>query len=156
MKLMERIGKMDEHRLVILILSLIGLFVFLCLTPFFFFNNPGVPLGWLLGTAIEVFNYWTIILSSGAILSPYSSKKTRGVAFVILFVFLRLAFWVGGLVLGALCTYTWQNNYLNIWSVFAGYVPMTVAVAIAFMGRGKKKIDDLANAPQKQEGESHD
>lgn len=151
----ERIKNMDEHKLALLVLCAVGIFVFLCLTPFFFFNNPGVPLGWLLGTAIEIFNFWSIIFSSSMILATAEGKKVKGVAFSTIFVFLRLALWAGGLALGGLCTYKWNNNWLNVWSVFAAYVPMTIAVAITFLSHGKAKVDATFN-PKKEEEEKHE
>ena len=139
MGLKEKIKGMDTHLLALLVLVAVGVIVFLCLIPFFFFDNPGVPLGWLLGTAIEVFNYWSIVFFSGALLSSTQGKKARGAIFSTIFVFLRFALWIGGLALGALCTFTWQNNWCNVWSVFAAYVPMTIAVALTFIGRDRSK-----------------
>ena len=64
--------------------------------------------------------------------------KKGATALTILSFFGRLILWAGGLLLGALSTYYWKNNILNLWTVFVGYLPMLVILLVVFL-RNKEK-----------------
>lgn len=128
----------DERKnfMILVIIALVGFAVF-CFG--FFMNNPGLPLGWLLGSVIELICYVTIVKGSSFILdgSGDSKRGLLGAAFGTL----RLVLYAAGLVVGGFCTYSWgtvSNGYCNIWTVFGAYLPVLFVVIFATLLRNKK------------------
>ena len=139
MKLKERLSKLDDSHLSLVLLSAVAVVVFVLMIPLFFFGFQGIPLGWLFGSGIEILNYFTMIKGAKIILTPENAKPIRGAIFMILTTLLRVVFWAGGLFLAGYYTFRLESNWLNFWSTFAGYVPMTVVVAISAIHKNKKK-----------------
>ena len=139
MTLKERIKSFDESKLNLFLLSCIALGVFILTIPFFFLGFPGIPLGWLLGSAIEIFNYATIVLGAKLIISPQVDKPIKGAIYMIFTTLLRIAFWVGGLALAGYITFRLESQWLNFWATFAGYVPLTGVVVVSMILKNKKK-----------------
>ena len=139
MKLKERLSKLDDSHLSLVLLSAVAVVVLILLVPMFFLGFPGIPLGWILGSGIEILNYSTMITGAKVILTPENAKPVRGAIFMILTTLLRVGLWVGGLALAGYYTFRLESNWLNFWSTFAGYVPMTVVVAVSMIRKNKKK-----------------
>lgn len=130
------------------LLIAITVVVFLALCPFFFFSNPGVPLGWLVGSAIEVACFFLLYLGT-SVLVEHPTKMSAG-GFSVLFFFLRMALFAGGLVIAGFCTFKWKNNWLNIWSVAAAYLPLTGVMALNFF-RANKVSQPLPKKENKED-----
>lgn len=128
------------------LLAAIALIGFLALLFGFFIGNPGLPLGWLLGSAIEIFAYFTIDRGSSFLLSSDADPK-KGALGAFFGVF-RMALYAAGLVLGGFATYRWgsmASSYCNVWTVFAGYLPMGVVLICITFFRSKKGEDPASN-----------
>ncbi|MCR5078889.1 MAG: hypothetical protein K6B65_03085 [Bacilli bacterium] len=136
------IGLSDEGK-TLFWLILVDLVVFLGMVPFFFLSFIGLPLGWLLGSAIEIVCFLTMIKGSGFILDIANEKngRNRGRAWALVFAFLRFVLMVGGLVLSAVFTFKMEGNYLNFFACAAGYLPLMI-VAIVFNLLHKRKKDE--------------
>lgn len=137
----------------------IALLGFLATSVFFFLSNPGVPLGWLFGSAIEIVCYITIVKGTSFLLDPNKLNRKRGLI-APLFMLLRLALYAGGLVLAAFATFRWgsmSSSYLNFWAVFAAYMPMVVLLLFVTFYRLKKQ-SPVEQKPEvdPQEGEEND
>ena len=126
-------------------IAVLGLLVFVF---GFFIDQPGLPLGWLLGSVIELFGYVTIVKGASFLLGTGNSKKGYLMA---LFSALRLLLYASGLLLAALCTYYWKNNILNLWTVFGAYVPMAPVVLITQFAKIKKNAAKPAEPENKEE-----
>ena len=109
-----------------------------------FLGNPGVPLGWLLGIAVAIFTYWSIVVTSSALLKPGEQKAGKMVLSVV-FVVLRFLLLVAAVVVAALLTYIYEWPYLNVWGVIGGYLPLPLASAAIGLCRKIK--------PSRKEGE---
>lgn len=81
--------------------------------------------GWLLGGAISLINYGLIVLQSYAL---KNANATAGLQ-VIGFYLSRYALYGGGLLLAAILR---ENglNFINIFTVFAGYLPVRIVIYI--------------------------
>ncbi len=140
MRLIQWYKNQDENRRNILLLTSLALIVFLCLVPFFFFSQPGVPLGWLLGSVIEIAAYASIAFGASVMFDQDNPNKTRGFL-SIAFGSVRLLVYGAGLVAGALLTFKYNEPviWLNFWTVFAGYMPMNIVLLVVSYRRVKRK-----------------
>ena len=147
MKLVDWYSKTTETKKNLFLLGMVTLSGFIALSIFFFTGNPGVPLGWLFGSAIEIICYITIVKGASFMLDPNSLSRKKSLL-VPLFVALRLSLYGGGLILSAFATFRWGSmscSYLNIWSTFAAYLPLYVILSAATIYRLKKQ---QAEAPK--------
>lgn len=142
-KALQKIRK-SEYWMTGLCIASIGLVGFLALSCFFFLGNPGVPLGWLLGIAVAIFTYWSIVATSSALLKP-GEQKAGKMALSVVFVVLRFLLLVAAVVVAALLTYICEWPYLNVWGVIGGYLPLPLASAAIGLCRKIK--------PSRKEGE---
>ncbi|MCQ2742758.1 MAG: hypothetical protein MJ239_05630 [Bacilli bacterium] len=115
----------------VIILAIIGVIGALVCLPFAFIEIggskwPGLSLGVVLGTAIEIVCF--LLLIEGASLLTATTKK--GALISLAFNLLRIVLFVGGLVLGAFCTFVWKGNWLNIFAIAASYFPMIVLLVV--------------------------
>lgn len=123
----------------------------------FFLDNPGLVIGWLLGSAISAFCYATMVLSAKFLLSG-DEKSSKFGYFGAVFGLFRLGFYAGGLVIGAFATFVWGSNahgYCNLWTVFAGYLPLFVILIVTTLMSLKKEKSPAKAEPleEKKEGE---
>ena len=128
------------------LLAMIALLGFLALLFGFFIGNPGLRLGWLLGSAIEIFAYVTIDRGSSFLLSPVADPKKGALG--AFFGIFRMALYAAGLVLGGFATYRWgsmASSYCNVWTVFSGYLPMGFVLICTTFFRCKKEEVPVSN-----------
>ena len=111
------------------LLGVLTLVVFIALLPFAFFDNPGLSFGWLVGNAISLLAYLSIVFGSKMILGQGNSKGL-GLGLATFFSMFRFLGYGVGLLFGALCTFYWHNAWLNFWTVFAGYMGMPLLVVL--------------------------
>mgnify|MGYP001767287569 CR=1 FL=1 len=81
--------------------------------------------GWLIGGAISLINYGLIILQSYAL---KNANATAGLQ-VIGFYLSRYALYAAGLLLAAVLRENGMN-YINIFTVFAGYLPVRIVIYV--------------------------
>jgi hypothetical protein len=121
------------------ILSVFYVFVFLCLTPCFFLKHSEWPWGWLLGSAVSVFSYWSISQMPGMLLNrdPSAKKSVKAVVFALL----RFALLASALFIGAICTFRseWFNgwNLINFFAVMLSYIPMPILLVVSSLIKAK-------------------
>lgn len=127
---MKKLLTLPETTKILLVLALCALLGFLAFLFGFFIGNPGYPLGWLLGGAVGTFTYWSIVYTSKSVLDPNGAKGGR-MALTVLFMLLRFVLLVAAVVGAALVTYTFESNWLNVWTTVGGYLPMPVVCIIA-------------------------
>jgi hypothetical protein len=143
MKLSEKFVNWEEWKRNVFILSIFAVVVTIALLPFALLGNPGIAVGFLLGSVISVLAYLSIVYSSFAILRKDNDGKGMGLS--VFFSFARMGLYAIGLVLGALATFVFKNAWLNFWAIFAAYMPMPALIAVLhIIGLGKKK----ENAPE--------
>ena len=159
MKFVDWYNKKSEMVRNIILLVMIALLGFLVTSIFFFMNNPGVPLGWLFGSAIEIIAYFTIAKGAAFMLDPNHLNRKRGLM-APLFMILRFALYAGGLVLAAFATYRWGSpscSYLNVWAVFVSYLPLHVVLLFATFFRLKKeKVEKLEKEEKSVSGDGEE
>lgn len=135
-------GQMKEEKITMIALTsvyLVGIAAFAC---FFFLGNPGLPLGWIFGGGLMLLAYLSIVFSSKAILNGTTGKGV-GASFAVLFSLLRIVLLAGGLFLSAYYTYKLQSNWLNVWTVFGGYLPLGIVVGITGIINAKKSKKEV-------------
>lgn len=125
MKVVERYNALSTEAKNLVILIIIGVFGTLVCIPLALLPEVGLggPLGFLLGSILELFSYWTICRATAMLLSKERSKP-GSTAFVVVCYFLRLALIGGALVLASFCTFRWKAPYLYVWTVFAALLPV--------------------------------
>lgn len=159
MRLVDWYNKRSEEGRNIFLLVLIAIAGFAATFIFFFLNNPGVPLGFLFGSLIEIIAYITIVKSAKFMLDPNGLSRKKALL-APLFMVMRFLLYAGGLVLGAFATYRWGSmscSYLNFWAVFAGYMPMVVILLFTTLYRLKRAPSNPAPKQDESNGEeSHD
>lgn len=140
MKLAERYKTWSDEGKNLFILICVALFGILVTIPFIFLDNVGILLGWLLGSAINIIAYITIIKGSRALLRQ--SGKAAGYA-IFGFSF-RFLLYAAGLLLAAFCTFRWgsmAHGYCNIVSLALAYMPTWVTLVIVMLVRKEPKPD---------------
>ncbi len=150
-KLAERYNNWCDEEKNLFIFACIGVVGFLILLFGFFIDNPGLPIGWLLGTAIELVAYFTIWRGTAFLLDPQDKDGKRGYLMAV-FALGRLFLYAGGLVLAAFCSFVWgtlAHGYCNLWTVFAGYMPEFIVLIFVTFFRLKKK-PAAAPAPKEE------
>ncbi len=138
---MKKLLTLPETTKILLVLALCALLGFLAFLFGFFIGNPGYPLGWLLGGAVGTFTYWSIVYTSKSVLDPNGAKGGR-MALTVLFMLLRFILLVAAVVGAALVTYTFESNWLNVWTTVGGYLPMPVVCIIAGLINKKTKKEE--------------
>lgn len=127
--------------------------VFLALCPLFVISQGAYPLGWLLGSLIGVVGYLSISYGTGVILK--SDAKVGATVFTAFSFFLRFFLYAAGLVIGAICTFKPQYfggfNAFNIWTVFAGYLPLCLIMPLRHF-ISLKKQERSETIKQNEEG----
>ena len=157
MKFSEKFVNWEEWNRNAFVLSAFAVIVALALLPFALLGNPGLTVGWLLGSAISLFAYVTIVYASRTILRK--DADGRGMGLALLFSFLRMVLYAAGLAFAAIVTFLFKNPWLNFWTVFAGYMPMPILVAIMHFYNGKKeteKVNPLLKGETSEKEKEHE
>ncbi len=128
MKLAERYNNLKIEHQNLAITVVISLLAFAGLCFLGLVGYIGVAFGFLMGSAIQIACYLSIIYGAGFLTNDASKPSSIGIT--LLFTFGRMILYAGGLVLGALCTYRWNFPWINVWGVFAGYMPLYIIILI--------------------------
>lgn len=115
-------------------LALLAVVVYLALMPLYFFGlDKGYqyPNGWLLGSAVELFAYFTLIKTTNAITKDPANRK---MSLIVLGSLLRPLLYVIVLAIGGICTFKseWLGGFdmFSFWTSFAALLPMPLVVLI--------------------------
>ncbi len=124
-------------------LSVIELFVFLCLIPLAFIGAGSWTLGWLVGALVTLLNYFLLIRFSSSILDPNNGDKTSVTFLALAASFLRYALFGGLLIIAAISTYKseWLGGFsaFNVFAVALSYLPLPVLLLSSHFLRAKKE-----------------
>jgi MFS family permease len=144
MKLKEKIKQLSDNKrmfYILLILCLFGAIVFIpfCATKLL---SWGWEIGFLFGSLVSGLALLLIVVSTTMLSKDVSSSKA--VSITILFFVLRIALYVGALVLGAFFQYKWNlESVMNLFGVFIGLLPMQIAVIISMLFKRDNTKNDL-------------
>lgn len=146
-------AKLSSEKKDLFILVAVGLIVFVCLCPLFLISQGAWPLGWILGSAIDVVSYITIVKFTTGLLSADSSKK-GGVFVSIMTSGLRYFLYAAGLIVAAICTFKpeWFGGFaaFNFYACALAYLPMPIVILVSNLLRNKKQV---AGSDKKNEGD---
>ena len=157
-----KFNSMDATHKTFWILLMVAFCVSLCLFPFCFFkSDDGYPYssllwGWLLGSAIELLCYFTIIIMSNALFAKSEGHGAiTGIA--VLSAGARLFLWGLGLLLSAICTFKseWFGGFrgFNFFSTAAAYLPMLFVVLLTQFHEVRKEGTLPKTSVHQEEGE---
>lgn len=130
--LIQRFILLPSEKKDFILLCLFYAVIFVLLTPLFFLRHSEWPLGWLLGSAVSVFSYWSISKIPSLLLGKESGGLT---ALSVFFMSGRLFLYAASLVLSAICTFKpeWFGgwNLLSFWAVIIAIIPMPFLVILS-------------------------
>lgn len=133
-------SKLNDEKKDIFILVSLGLIVFVCLCPLFLIDKGAWPLGWLLGSVIEVICYITILQLSAALTS--SEVKTSNTVKSFVGSIGRFFLYAVGLVISAICTFKseWFGGFagFNFFAVALSYLPLPIVVMVNHLISNKR------------------
>jgi predicted ABC-type exoprotein transport system permease subunit len=129
--------KLNAEQKAFFIMAALALIIFILLCPLFFFYDVkgySYPLGWLLGSAIELLAYWTILKMSQALFKKEDAGHQTATSLALLSNGFRFILYAIGLFLSAICTFKseWFGGFdaFNFYACAAAYMPMLVIVMI--------------------------
>lgn len=155
--------KLNANQKALFILAMIGLIGFALMLPLFFFhlenNYPlgALPLGWLLGSAAELFSAYLLFHFAGTILD---SKNDSGKTIVqsIGAYGLRFALYAVVLLLSAVCTFApgWFGgfNAFNFFSCAMALLPMLFVILLTQYQSVKAEGAAAVKSPADEEKKS--
>lgn len=115
-------------------LVVLAVVVYLALMPLYFFGlDKGYqyPNGWLLGSVVELFAYFTLIKTTNAITKDPANRK---MSLIVLGSLLRPLLYVVVLAISGICTFKseWLAGFdmFSFWTSFAALLPMPIVVLI--------------------------
>lgn len=140
MKLKEKILAWSDEKKNMLLLAAIGVVGTLACFPLCLLPEVGIggAIGFLAGSLLEIFAYFSICYGSRVMLGNDTGKGSK-VGLAILFYVLRFLLVGALLVLAAFCTFSWKAPYLNFWTGFVSLLPVyPVLIFTGLMGKKKK------------------
>ncbi len=138
-KFVDKYESWSEEKRNLFILFCVAVFGAAVCVPFIFLDNVGVLFGWLLGSVVNIFAYYSIYKVSEATLNPDATSKRA--YFMVFFGMFRLALYAGVLVLAAFATFRWgsmSHGYCNILSAALALMPTWIVVVITTFFRSQK------------------
>lgn len=135
-------SKLTREKKDLVLLSALEVIVFLCLCPLALAGYGSWTLGWLVGGAATVLNYWLMIVSSSVILNPDNGTKMSSTFLGLATAAIRYLVMAGLLIVGAICTYKseWFGGFsaFNVYAIFLAYVPLPILLLITHLISTKK------------------
>ncbi len=148
-------SEMGKNLFLLVVVAIVGALISLI---WVFLDNVGVLLGWLLGSAINIFAYFTMAKGASYLLSGEATSK-QGL-WAALWAILRVFLYAGALVLAGFCSFKWgslSHGYCNLISTALGLLPTWVTLAVAMFVRNRKdhSVTDArpVEAPKDSDGE---
>ena len=158
--LVEKYRNWSDFKKNMFILLMVALFGAIVGIGFIFIDNIGVLLGWLLGSAVNIFAYATMYYGSKRLLAPDTDPK-KGY-FALIWAVLRLAFYAGCLLLSGFASFKWgtlAHGYCNLIATALALMPTWVMLVITtFLRSHRPKEEPVAKRQEtaetdKKEGE---
>ena len=146
--LAEKYRNWSDFKKNMFILLMVTLFGALVGVGFIFIDNMGVLLGWLLGSAVNIFAYVTMHYGSKRLLSPDTDPK-KGY-FALVWAVLRLALYAGCLLLSGFASFKWgtlAHGYCNIIATALALMPTWIMLVVTTFFRSHKAKEEPAAKP---------
>ena len=140
--LAEKYNKLSDHQKNLVILIAVAIIGALICVAFIFMDNVGVLLGWLLGSAVNIFAYVTMHMGSASLLNPNGNPKSGYLAMV--WAILRLFLYAGCLLLSGFATFKWgtlAHGYCNIISCALALMPTWITLVVTTLHRSNKHVE---------------
>lgn len=141
--MMNFYSKLQRETKIFFWLAILALVVYLALMPLYFFGlDKGYqyPNGWLLGSIVSLFAYFTLIKMSNALTMENSKRSTP---LVVLSSFLRPLLYVLVLGVSGVCTFKpeWFGGFdmFSFWTSFAALLPMPAVILIGHLINANKQ-----------------
>jgi predicted ABC-type exoprotein transport system permease subunit len=155
-------AKLSAEKKNLFILCAVSLLVFLILLPLFLIDQESWAFGWLLGSAIGAFSYYTIVLLAKSVVT--TDRRSGGVWVGIAFFALRFLLYSAALVVSAICTFKpeWFGGFgadgtgFNFWATAIGFLPMPLLVAISHLIESRKQGKPKKEGAEPEKAEAHD
>lgn len=144
--------EMGKNLFILVVIAIVGVIASI---PFIFLENVGVLLGWLLGSAVNLFAYVSMAKGSHYILSNSSSAKYGYLAMA--WALLRILLYVGALVLAGFASFRWgslSHGYCNLISLALALMPTWLTLVFGTMlrhARAERKNMAKPAAPKPEE-----
>lgn len=126
--------KLNRDKKAFFWLVVLAVVVYLALMPLYFFGlekGYQYPNGWLFGSLIELFAYFTLIKTTNAVTKDPVNKK---LSLIVLMSLLRPLLYVVVLAISGICTFKseWFGGFdmFSFWTSFAALLPMPVVVLV--------------------------
>ena len=143
----ESWGEMGKNLFILIVIAIIGALISLV---FLVADNVGVLLGWLLGSAVNIFAYVSIYKGSASLLAGGSTKR----AFLaVVWAFLRIALYAGVLFLAGFASFKWgtlSHGYCNLVSTALALMPTWIVLVCTALIRRKKEPTPTKPAESKE------
>ena len=136
-------SKLTREKKDLVLLSAFEIIVFVCLCPLALIGYGSWTLGWLVGGAVTILNYWLMVVSSSIILNPDNGTKMSSTFLGLAAGGLRYLLMAALLVIGAICTYKseWFDGFsaFNVYAIFLAYLPLPFLLLISHFVSAKKE-----------------
>ena len=150
MSFSERYQKWSTFKQTLFILLAVALVGALASCAFIFIENIGVLLGWLLGSAINIFAFVSISKGASFTLDPNDTKGHKAIL-VAGFGMLRVMLYGGALLLAGFASFRWgslEHGYCNIISTALALMPNWIVLLIHTFASSKKKPEEKKEEPE--------
>jgi hypothetical protein len=122
-----------EMRILIWALLVYGVGL-LIMFPFIFMNIYGLLIGWSIGMVISIINYLLLIYQSYVLAAAVTEKSSRS-GLAVIFHFIRMFLYIGGLVTVGLL-YRNNINHFDLFTLFSQFGAYIVIAIIIFITGG--------------------
>jgi len=126
--------KLDENQQVLFITAVCIFIGALIFVPFCFFYNTNLLYGWLLGGVISLTAYALLVKQINDMAAGDDRVRVRAAGLY----FVRLGLYAIGLGIAGYLYYI-NKPYINLFTVFAAYMPIRIVVMF-YKNRWKKKV----------------
>ena len=141
MGLSDRYAKWSEFQQNLFWILAITVFGLAVSVGFVFVDNIGVMLGWLLGSAVNIFAYVSIFKGASYLLSNSTSTKTGYLS--IVWSLLRFVLYAGALLLAGFASFKWgslSHSYCNLIAVGLALMPTWIVLLLTTFFRKEKPV----------------
>lgn len=153
MSLKSRYEKWSSFQKDLFLLLAIAILGALVCAGFIFLDNIGVLLGWLLGSAVNIFSYVTIYKGTSFLLVPDSDFSGKKGYLSSVFAIGRILLYAGALLLAGFASFRWgslEHGYCNLISTALALMPNWIVLLLVTFGR-MKKMEPQAEEKQEEE-----
>lgn len=133
----SKLSPFGKNLFILLCIALVGALISVA---FIFLDNIGVLLGWLLGSAVNIFAYVTMEKGASYMLDP--STEAKGGGLMVVGAIGRFVLYAGALVLAGFASFRWgslAHGYCNLISCALALMPNWIVLVFASLHRTRKE-----------------